>query len=157
MRRRHAATIDIDGLDCLSRAKLRDLWARELGEQPPASLGRDILALGIAYAMQERLQGGLTRPVAKELDWLLDRMLREGVADTPQAAATQLPRSGTVLVREWQGIAHHVTIVADGFIWNGHKHRSLSNIARAITGTTWNGPRFFGMREVRRAESRHGA
>src|SRR5713101_751997 len=84
MRRRHAATIDIDGLDRLSPAKLRDLWAQELGEQPPASLGRDILALGIAYAMQERLQGGLTRPVAKELNWLLDRMLREGVADMPR-------------------------------------------------------------------------
>jgi hypothetical protein len=156
MRRRHAATIGIDDLDRLSRAELRDLWAHELGERPPASFGRDILALGIAYAMQEQLQGGLTRPVAKELDRLLDRMFREGMADTPQVPATQLPRSGTVLVREWQGTTHHVTIVGDGFIWNGHKHRSLSNIARAITGTTWNGPRFFGMREVRQPEGRHG-
>jgi hypothetical protein len=51
-------------------------------------------------------------------------------------------------VREWQGTAHHVTIVNDGFVWNGQTHRSLSSIARAITGTKWNGPRFFGMREV---------
>ena len=53
----------------------------------------------------------------------------------------------TILVREWQGTTHHVTVVADGFIWNGRTHSSLSGIARAITGTKWNGPRFFGLRE----------
>ena len=51
-------------------------------------------------------------------------------------------------MREWQGTAYHVTIVNDGFLWNGRTYRSLSGIARAITGTNWNGPRFFGMREV---------
>ena len=65
---------------------------------------------------------------------------------------TSLPRSGTVLVREWQGATHHVTIVNDGFLWNGSTYRSLSAIARAITGTKWNGPRFFGMREVKDKE-----
>ncbi len=157
MHQRHAAILNIDGLGRLSRATLRDLWARELGEDPPPSIGRDILALGIAYAMQERLQGGLTKPVAKELDRLFDRMVCEGEADTLCAPVTQLPRTGTVLVREWQGTTHHVTITADGFIWNGHRHSSLSNIASAITGTKWNGPRFFGMREVRRSEGSHDA
>ena len=61
---------------------------------------------------------------------------------------TSLPRSGTVLVREWQGTTHHITIMNDGFLWNGSTYRSLSGIAYAITGTKWNGPRFFGMREV---------
>ena len=51
-------------------------------------------------------------------------------------------------MREWQGTAHHVTIVNDGFLWHGSAYRSLSGVARAITGTKWNGPRFFGMREV---------
>ena len=51
-------------------------------------------------------------------------------------------------MREWQGTTHHVTIVNDGFLWNGSAYRSLSGVARAITGTKWNGPRFFGMREV---------
>jgi Protein of unknown function (DUF2924) len=59
---------------------------------------------------------------------------------------TPLPRTGTLLVREWRGATHHVTVVADGFLWNGKSYRSLSSIARAITGTRWNGPRFFGMR-----------
>ena len=53
-----------------------------------------------------------------------------------------------IRVREWHGTPHHVTIVDDGFVWNGSTHRSLSSIARAITGTNWNGPRFFGTREI---------
>jgi hypothetical protein len=136
-------------LDRLSRRELRAVWTQELGDQPPATLGRDILALGIAYARQERRQGGLTKPVAKELDRLLERVLRGDRAEKPTEALTpSLPRIGTVLVREWQGTTYHVTIVNDGFLWDGRTYRSLSGIARAITGTNWNGPRFFGMREV---------
>ena len=147
----------IEHLDQLSRAELRELWKRELAEQPPSSLGRDILALGIAYARQERHYGGLSRPVAKELDRLLARALGDG-NDTPELSATPLPRAGTILMREWHGITHHVTVTEDGFLWNGKPHRSLSSIARAITGTAWNGPRFFGLREVnsRTPENRHG-
>ena len=78
---------EIEHLDQLSRAELRELWKRELAEQPPSSLGRDILALGIAYARQERHYGGLSRPVAKELDRLLARALGDG-NDTPELSAT---------------------------------------------------------------------
>jgi len=146
MRRPADLTIEIDSLRQLSRTELRALWKQELGEQPPASLGRDVLALGIAYALQERVQGGLTKPIAKELDRLLDRVLRNDFSNTPAGPVMSLPRTGTILVREWQGTTHHVTIADDGFIWNGRTHRSLSYIAQAITGTKWNGPRFFGMR-----------
>jgi hypothetical protein len=151
--------VDNHGLDRLSRSELRAIWIQELGDQPPATLGRDILALGIAYARQERREGGLTKPVIRELDRLLEQTLRYDRAEKPTAALTpSLPRSGTVLVREWQGITHHVTIVNDGFLWNGSTYRSLSGIARAITGTKWNGPRFFGMREVngKERENRRG-
>src|SRR5688572_8950079 len=65
--------VDIHSLDRLSRNELRAVWTQELGDRPPATLGRDILALGIAYARQERRQGGLTKPVTKELDRLLDQ------------------------------------------------------------------------------------
>ncbi len=141
--------VDIPDVDRLSRVELRSLWTRELGDQPPATLGRDILALGIAYARQERRQGGLTKPVLRELDRLFEQVLRCDRADSSAALSTpSLPRSGTVLVREWQGTTHHVTIANDGFLWNGSAFRSLSGIARAITGTKWNGPRFFGMRNV---------
>ena len=140
--------IDLENLEHLSRAELRTLWAAVLAEKPSPSLGRDILALGIAYAWQERRFGGLSRPVAKELDRLLARALGDG-NDRPELATKPLPRAGTILVREWQGTTHHVTVTDDGFLWNGKPHRSLSSIARAITGTTWNGPRFFGLRDVK--------
>jgi hypothetical protein len=158
MRHRQDLKLEIDFLHRLSRAQLRVLWVQELGDQPPATLGRDVLALAIAYARQERLHGGLTKPVANELDRLLDHALRDGGTKGMAAPATPLPRTGTILVREWQGTTHHVTIVNDGFVWNGKTHRSLSSIARAITGTKWNGPRFFGMREVkgRTSETRRG-
>ena len=137
----------IDHLERLTRAELRILWEQEFTEKPPASLGRDILALAIAYARQGRRYGGLARPVAKELDRLLAHVLRGG--GTPQPNAMPLPRAGTILVREWRGVTHHVTITQDGFLWNGETHQSLSAIARVITGTKWNGPRFFGMRKVK--------
>jgi DUF2924 family protein len=137
--------IGLENLEQLSRDELRALWTEELAEKPPPSLGRDILALGVAYTRQERRYGGLSRPVAKELDRLLARAL----GDTPELPTKPLPRAGTILVREWQGTTHHVTVTDDGFLWNGKPHRSLSSIARAITGTTWNGPRFFGLRDVK--------
>src|SRR5262249_25836109 len=140
--------IDLENLEQLSRAELRTLWTAVLAEKPPPSLGRDILALGIAYARQERRYGGLTKSVGKELDRLLARALGDG-KHTPGPPTKPLLRAGTILVREWQGTTHHVTVTDDGFFWNGKPQRSLSSIARAITGTTWNGPRFFGLRDVK--------
>jgi hypothetical protein len=147
----------IDHLEKLSRAELRILWEREFSEKAPATLGRDILLLGIAYARQERRHGGLAKPVAKELDRLLARVLGDDGNSAPKPGTTALPRTGTVLVREWRGTTHHVTVVDDSFVWNGTSYRSLSSIARAITGTHWNGPRFFGMREIKsKTEAHHG-
>ena len=159
MPRHRELNVDLEGLGLLSRAELRALWTQVLAEKPPPCLGRDGLALGIAHAMQERRYGGLTKAVSKELDRLLAHALGEAASDTPPRPTLPLPRTGTVLVREWQGTTHHVTIVNDGFLWNGHTHRSLSGIAQAITGTKWSGPRFFGMREVsvsKTLETRHG-
>jgi Protein of unknown function (DUF2924) len=150
MPRHHKAGIEIGMLERMSRAELRECWKKELSETPPRCLGRDVLALGVAYAMQEHRHGGLSKAVAKELDRLLALELKDttpsrtGRARKPGAV---LPRIGTVLVREWQGTTHHVTIARDGFLWNGQTHRSLSSVAQAITGAKWNGPRFFGMRD----------
>jgi hypothetical protein len=127
--------LKIENLERLSRAELRVLWERQFKENPPQSLGRDILALGIAYARQERRQGGLGRRVAKELDRLLAHVLREEIAGTSDSVINPLPRTGTILVREWHGTTHHVTVLEDGFLWNGKKYRSLTRIATTITGT----------------------
>jgi hypothetical protein len=155
----HDPKVSINNLEQKSRAELRVLWEGEFAGKAPPALGRDILALAIAYARQERRYGGLARPVAKELDRLLARVLRDDATDASKTATSPLPRTGTILVREWRGTTHQVAVVDDGFLWNGKTHGSLSSIARAITGTNWNGPRFFGMREVKDAtsETRRGS
>jgi hypothetical protein len=135
---------DLADLGDLSRSQLRVLWQKEVGEKPPGSFGRELLALGIAYVRQERRYGGLRKASAHEVDRLFGRTLADPAG---KGRGPIMGRPGTVLVREWQGTTHHVTVVADGFIWNGCSHSSLSGIARAITGTKWNGPRFFGLRE----------
>jgi hypothetical protein len=78
----------------LSRAELRVIWEREFREEPPATLGRDILALGIAYVRQERRYGGLAKPVARELDRLLTRVLGDVGTDIPKTPTAPLPRTG---------------------------------------------------------------
>jgi hypothetical protein len=95
--------------------------------------GRDILALAIAYARQERRYGGLAKPVAKELERLLARVFRDGA--TTQPTTMLLPRAGTILVREWHGITHHVTMTEGGFVWNGKTHQSLSARNACASGT----------------------
>jgi hypothetical protein len=79
------ARIEINSLEQLSRADLRVLWEREFAGKPPRTLGRDILALAIAYARQERRYVGLAKPVAKELDRLLARVLRDEATDAPKS------------------------------------------------------------------------
>ena len=103
MPQHHSDIIDLTKLEQLSRTELRALWTEELGKKPPPSLGRDVLALGIAYARQEQRYGGLTKSVARELDRLLARALGDGAAGGPQTLPAQLPRPGTILVRQWQG------------------------------------------------------
>jgi Protein of unknown function (DUF2924) len=111
-------------------------------------------------SFSERHYGGLPKSVERELDRLFDWALpgssgsggQDGIgahraAHKRNGQSPPLTRPGTILVREWQGTTHQVTVTADGFLWNGRVHNSLSGIARAITGTKWSGPRFFGMRE----------
>jgi hypothetical protein len=128
----------------LPRSKLRQVWLNEFGENPPACFGRELLALGIAYDRQERRYGGFRKSTIRELDRLFARVLS---GESAKGRAAPFGRPGTVLVRQWKSSTHRVTVVENGFVWNGKTHSSLSAIATAITGTKWNGPRFFGLRE----------
>jgi len=134
-------------LDGLPRARLRARWLEVFGEQPPAAFGRELLALGIAYAVQEQQYCGLSKSRAREIDRLLEHA-PVAPRGARQAPAVTVTRPGTILVRQWQGLTHQVTVLADGYSWNGQHHASLSGIAQAITGTKWNGPRFFGSRDA---------
>src|SRR5215218_7473242 len=123
----------------LTVEELRSLWRTTFRSARPAGFTKDLLGRAIAYRIQENAYGGLDRASRK----LLEGLVRG--ADS----ATQLHRrlkSGTVLVREYQGERHSVTVVPAGYVWREKTYPSLSAIALAITGTAWNGHRFFGLR-----------
>ncbi len=134
-----------DELAGLPTASLTELKARfrQLHRRPaPESVSRDMLARLVAHRLQERQLGGLDRGLSDQLD----RMGRG------QPAARRL-KPGTVLMREHDGHMHEVVTVPGGFLWNGETFKSLSIIAKKITGTSWNGPRFFGLRADRAADA----
>lgn len=118
----------------MSRSDLDDRWAKLTG-RPVPKLSARMLRLALGYEVQVQASQGLSRGARKQLD----------ANDTVRPSATQLA-PGMRLVREWQGVAHVVTTDASGAIhWNDRTWRSLSEIARAITGTRWSGPAFFGL------------
>jgi hypothetical protein len=121
---------------------LRKHWRMTFSAVSPRGLTKDIMRRMIAYRIQEQAFGGLDRDTLK----LLDRLAR---GEKPNELSRRL-KPGTVLVREYNSKRHTVTVVPDGFIWQDKTWSSLSIIARAITSTPWNGPRFFGLR-MRRA------
>jgi hypothetical protein len=133
-----AIEVEIERIRLLDLDALRAEWRKVFKRTPPACLSKDILGRMIAYRLQEQALGALDRQTTK----MLDRLARGG------KAATELNRRlkpGTVLLREYQGERHEVTVTPDGYIWRGATFTSLSAIAAAITGTSWNGRRFFGV------------
>jgi hypothetical protein len=134
-----AIEAEVDRIRSLGIAALRQRWQLMFGGQPPAGLTRDLIRRMIAYRIQEEAFGGLDREAIK----LLDRLAR---GEKPSAQLNRRLKPGTVLVREYRGQRHTVTVVPGGFLWRDTTYRSLSTIAGAITGTAWNGPRFFGLR-----------
>src|ERR1700733_2920656 len=133
-----AIEAEVDQIRSPGTAALRKRWRITFGAVPPKGLTKYIIARMIAYRIQEEAFGGLDRETVK----LLDRLAR---GDKPSEFNRRL-RAGTVLIREYQGEPHTVTVVPGGFVWQDTTYSSLTTIARAITGTAWNGPRFFGLR-----------
>src|SRR6202166_2187627 len=123
--------------------ELRGEWRRLHRMPPPMRFSRDLLTRGISYKLQERAYGGLSTATARKLE-------QAGAVSLSRGSATPAPplslRPGTRLVREWGGVTHMVLIHADGIEWRGQRYRSLSLVARKITGARWSGPRFFGLR-----------
>lgn len=126
----------------LDTPALRNLWGEYLKTQPGARISRDVLIRAIAWEIQATRSGGLVKSVKRALLRHADEVGSSGFVSVV-AALDHKP--GTRLIREWQGKVHEVTILDDGYLWRGERHRSLSGIARAITGTRWSGPRFFGI------------
>lgn len=133
-----AVEAEVDQVRSLGIDALRMRWRAMFGRIPPKGLTKDIMGRMIAYRIQEEAFGGLDRETIK----LLDRLAK---GEKPNELSRRL-KAGTVLVREYQGKRHTVTVVRDGFLWQEKIYASLSSIAQTITGTRWNGPRFFGLR-----------
>ncbi len=123
----------------------RDLFATE-----PPPFNRRYLESRLAYRIQELAYGGLTPDTIRRLEGLGEE-LDGGDRKKSRIRADIRPITGTRLLREWQGVEQIVTVTADGFDWQGRPYKSLSAIARAITGTRWNGWVFFGLKNHRRA------
>lgn len=135
----HQELARIEGLTIF---ELRGEWRRHLRMAPPMRLSRNLLLRGIAYRLQEKALGGLSKAVLRRLSVA---PAGPGESTSGKTRATVSLKTGTRLVREWHGVTHVVLVHPDGFEWEGRRHRSLSVIARTITGAHWSGPRFFGL------------
>ena len=136
------------GLGSMTVNELKTKWEALFAAAAPNN-SRAYLELRLAYRIQELTYGGLTRETRRTLDLLADEV--EGkIGRKTIIADSRNPVVGTRLLREWDGVEHTVTVMKDGFDWQGRRFKSLSAVARAITGTQWNGYRFFGLREARR-------
>jgi hypothetical protein len=136
----------------LDAATLRMRWQMVFRKPAPPHLPRHLLFRTLAYRLQADVFGDLDGESRRLLDSAgsPDQVAQRAL----QARSASQLRPGTILGREWNGRVHRVTVGADGFVWNGKTYSSLSTIASAITGTRWNGPRFFGLRDKGSSEER---
>jgi len=131
----------ISELERAPRPVLAERWRSLYRCDPPKAVGQRFLIGAIAYALQMRQAGRSASSIHRRLERHVRTHAAPGMA---RSSASRQLRPGTRLIREWNGSTHTVDVAEDGYLWNGTRYRSLSAIARAITGTRWSGPRFFG-------------
>jgi hypothetical protein len=142
---RDSVLAQIAAIKGASIVDIRGKWKELFGKQSPKA-SRDYLVSRLAYRIQELAYGGLRPETLARLEAIADDLEK---TERPRKGAPDRPIAGTRLIREWNGVEHCVTVLRDGFEYQGRPYRSLSAIARAITGTRWNGPLFFGLRNTR--------
>jgi hypothetical protein len=144
---------ELDRLAVMPIAQLRVRYREVIRTDPPKAFGPDLLRRSIAHRVQEKAYGGLSSSTRR----LLDQLVKAAMAKSN--GRLELPRRikpGSELVRTWKGKTHRVMVMAGGFAHAGKTFASLSEIAFEITGTKWNGPRFFGLRPAVHRESADG-
>ena len=125
-----------------------DLEAGDLAIGEPPAFNRRYLESRLAYRIQELAYGGLKPETIRRLE-ALGEQLDGGKIAVRKTRADERPIAGTRLIREWQGVEHTVTVMNDGYEWQGRPYKSLSAIARAIAGSRWNGWVFFGLKNTK--------
>jgi hypothetical protein len=148
-----AVEAELDRLPTAPIADLRKRYRELFRIEPPKAFGPDLLRRSIAHRIQEKAYGGLATPTRRILDQLVKAAMANpnGRLELPQRI-----KPGSELVRTWKGKTYRVTVMAEGFAYGGKTFASLSEIASGITGTNWNGPRFFGMRSTSNREGTDG-
>src|SRR6266436_33223 len=140
-----AVEAELDRLAVMPIVQLRVRYREVFRTDPPKAFGPDLLRRSIAHRIQEKAYGGLPKATQR----LLDQLIK--AANAKPNGRLELPRRikpGSELVRTWKGKSYRVMVMADGFAYGGTTFASLSEIASKITGTNWNGPRFFGLRSA---------
>lgn len=130
------------GLPGMSREELLEQWRALCGTEPPFKISRQFLMQAIAYRIQEKTLGGLKPSTRRFLAKAAEEIRTNQKVTAPAPAV----KSGTRLIREWHGKVHEVMVIEGGVIFHGRQYRSLSEVARLITGVKWSGPLFFGLK-----------
>src|SRR6267378_531571 len=151
VRQKDASREALSRLLKLDIRELREEWCRLYKVDASAHVSRELLIRAVAYRIQEVALGGLRPEPQRQL-----RQIAQELKEGRQATIRLRPqlKPGTRLMREWQGRTYEVTVLNDGLSWQGTQYRSLSAIARKITGTAWSGPLFFGLKQKRSASRR---
>lgn len=146
---------EIAHLRDLSLEGLRARWRVAFRRDAPSHIPRHLLFAMLAYRLQTEAMGDLDRETERYLARMDQASSTAAAVPLTQAFEQQRRKlaPGTVLSREWNGQHHRVMVLEDGFAWEGRTYRSLSEIAKTITGTKWNGPRFFGLRDRKQLET----
>ena len=132
----------LSGLDGKS---LKERWRIVYGREPPSRVSRSLLLQAIAYRLQENALGGLRLSTRR----LLQRVATDAATDqTTKTESARRLKLGAVLLREWHGVTYQATVLEDGVRFRGKRYRSLSQVARVITGSRWSGPLFFGLKSA---------
>jgi len=142
--KRNDETRKLEGIEKLSLKDVRKRWSRLFNAPVPSGLSRDLMVRGIVYKIQEKAHGGLSQATKRKLNTIAKQLKDDngkGFAPGPEL------KPGAKLIREWQARTYTVTVLDDGFEYNGKRYGSLSMIAREITGVRWSGPKFFGLKK----------
>jgi hypothetical protein len=143
---------DLTDLGTRSDDELKERWRQLYGTEPPGKIHHSLMVAAIAHRMQVNALGGLKASVHRYL-----MRVARNAADGRQAPdyTSLSPKPGTVLVRDWGGVTHQVKVLEDGLLFHGKRYKSLSEVARVITGARWSGPLFFGLKSAAK-ERDHG-
>ena len=143
-RRSQDVANELAAIPDLSRAVLLERWATAYGRPPPKGLSRRLLEYAAAWHLQSQTFGGLTPAVRRGLHRSA-KPGEDGTSRVPRAVGSKGPPPGSRLVREWHGRTYTFDVLETEFLFDGQHYGSLSQIAHAITGARWSGPRFFGL------------